>query len=209
MKKVDIALSAIIGEAVAVYFLWAFKELGSFVAKFGISQQSIYWILPISFPILAVAGIWISYIIGKRIKIVFQIAKYFLTGAFVTLVDAGVANFLMAITGIYAGIFYSLFKGISATIAFLTKFFGAKAWVFEKSGKEQKKEEKVIEFGSFIIVSVIGIGINVVAASFIVNVVPPQLGFSSESWANVGVIGAAFISYLWNFFGYKFFVFKK
>jgi len=209
MKKTDILLSAIIGEAVAWYFLLAFKELGLLAAKFGIEQRSIYWILPTLFPILAVAGIWIAYIIGRKIKVVFQIAKYFLTGAFVTLVDAGVANFLMLITGIYTGVFYSLFKGISATVAFLTKFFGAKLWVFEKSGKEQRTEEKVIEFGAFIIVSVIGIGINVAAASFIVNMLPPQFGFSSESWANVGVIGAAFASYLWNFFGYKFFVFKK
>ncbi|MCD6550130.1 GtrA family protein, partial [bacterium] len=205
----DIIISAIIGELVAVYFLWAFEELNSIVAKFGLPQGSVFWILPVSFPILAVIGLWIAYIIGKKIKLIFQIAKYFLTGAFVTLVDLGILKFLMVISGISSGIVYSIFKGSSATIAFLTKFFGAKAWVFEKSGKEQKKEEKIIEFGSFVVVSVIGIVINVVAASFIVNVIPPQAQLSSQSWGSVGGIGGAFVSYLWNFFGYKYFVFKK
>lgn len=209
MKKNDVVVSAVIGELVAIYFLWAFGELNSVSVKFGLPQGSIFWILPISFPILAVAGLWIAYILGKKIKLIFQIAKYFLTGAFVTLVDLGILKFLMAASGITSGIIYSVFKGTSATIAFLTKFFGAKAWVFEKSGKEQKKEEKIVEFGSFVVVSVIGIAINVGAASFIVNMIPPQAGLSSQSWGSIGGIGAAFVSYLWNFFGYKYFVFKK
>jgi len=205
MKKVDIIFGAILGEAVAWYFLLTFKELGNLAAKFGMAAGSVYWLLPISFPILAVIALWIAYLLGKKILIIFQFSKFFLTGTAVTLVDLGVLNALMRITSIYAGNWFSVFKFISALVALMVKFLPAKLWVFEKMEKERQTKE----FGGFIIFGIVGIGINVAAASFIVRIIGPQLGFSAESWANIGAIGAAFIGLAWNFMASKFFVFKK
>lgn len=204
MKKVDIIFGAILGEAVAWYFLLTFKELGGLMAKFGLGAGSIWWILPISFPILAVIGLWITYLLGKKILVVFQFSKFFLTGTAITLVDLGVLNLLMRITNIYTGNWFSVFKTISAIISLTVKFLPAKLWVFEKSEKERQKKE----FGGFMVVGIIGLAINVLAATLIVKL-GPQLGFSEESWANIGAIGAAFIGLAWNFLGSKFFVFKK
>lgn len=205
MKKVDIIFGAILGEAVAWYFLLTFRELGNLAVKFGLPEGAIFWLLPIAFPILAVIGLWIAYILGKKILIIFQFSKFFLTGTAITLVDLGVLNVLMKITSVYAGTWFSVFKFISAMIALMVKFLPAKLWVFEKSGKEKQKQE----FGGFIIVGIVGTAINVAAASFIVRIVGPQFGFSAESWANVGALGAAFIGLAWNFMASKFFVFKK
>lgn len=205
MKKVDIIFGAILGEAVAWYFLLAFKELGNLVAKFGMSPNSVYWLLPISFPILAIMGLWIAYLLGKKILIIYQFSKFFLVGTAITLVDLGVLNVLMWITNIYTGIWFAIFKFISAIIALTVKFLPAKLWVFEKSEKEKQAKE----FSGFIIVGIIGLGINVVAATLIVKL-GPQFNFSKESWANISAIGASFIAFFgWNFLASKFFVFKK
>lgn len=220
MKKVDIIFGAILGELVAWYFILAFKELGSLIAKFGLTPDSVYFILPISFPILAVAALWIAYILGKKFLIILQFSKFFLTGTAITLVDLGVLNFLIWFSEEYTDIIFSaaivslsvgiaiywssVFKFISAVISLTVKFLPAKLWVFEKSEKEKQKKE----FSGFIAVGIIGLLINVAAFTLIVGI-NPIFGFSKESWANVGAIGAAFIGLGWNFLGSKFFVFKK
>jgi putative flippase GtrA len=205
MKKLDFILSAVIGEAVAWYFLLTFKELGSLAAKFGMGTTLLYIILPISFPILAIIAIWIANLLGKKFLFIFQLIKFFLVGALVTLIDLGLLKVLMSLTDIYAGPWYKALKATSATIAFTIKFLPARIWVFEKTGKEKQAQELV----GFLIVSFIGIGINMLAADFIVNVIKPQMGFSIESWGSIGGIGAAFISLIWNFLASKFLVFKK
>ncbi|MCX6764240.1 MAG: GtrA family protein [Candidatus Nealsonbacteria bacterium] len=204
MKKLDIILGIILGEAVAWYFLLSIKELGVFAGKIGMSPASIYWLLPISFPILTIIALWIASILGKKFLIILQFSKFFLTGTGITLVDLGVLNVLMWIFKIYAGKWFSVFKFISGIVALMVKFLPAKLWVFEKSEKGKQKQE----FGGFIIVGIVGLLINVAIASFIVKI-NPMFGFSKESWANVGAIGAAFIGLAWNFFASKFFVFKK
>ena len=204
MKKLDIVLGIILGEAVAWYFLLTFQEIGNLAAKFGMASGSIYFILPVSFPILAVIALWLASILGKKFLILLQISKFFLIGVGITLVDLGVLNILMGISKIYAGKWFSVFKFISGIVALTVKFLPAKLWVFEKSEKEKQTQE----FGGFIAVGIIGILINVAIASLIVRI-NPMFGFSRESWANVGAIGAAFIGLAWNFFASKFLIFKK
>jgi len=65
------------------------------------------------------------------------------------------------------------------------------------------------EFLSFIVVSLIGLFINNIIASFLVNFVGPQAGLSENLWASIGAIIASFVGMFWNFVGYKFIVFKK
>ena len=65
------------------------------------------------------------------------------------------------------------------------------------------------EFGKFFLVSLGGLIINVAAASLIVNLIQPQFGLSETIWANVAAVIAALLTVIWNFFGYKFLVFKK
>jgi putative flippase GtrA len=204
MKKIDIILGAILGEAVAWYFLLAFAEIGNFMVKFGMPSGSVYFVLPISFPVLAIIALWIASILGKKFLILLQFSKFFLTGTGITLVDLTVLYILMHIFNVYAGILYFVLKFISGAIALTIKFLPAKMWVFEKSGKEKQKQE----FSGFIIVGIIGLLINAVIAFLIVKT-NPMFGFSKESWASVGAIGAAFIGLAWNFMGSKFFVFKK
>jgi putative flippase GtrA len=103
------------------------------------------------------------------------------------------------------GVSFSAFKGISFVMATTAKYFGDKFWAFEKTERAGMGKE----FSQFFIVTLIGLGLNVGAASLVVNVIGSQFGMSEKLWANVGGIAAAFAVTAWNFIGYKFFVFKK
>ena len=197
MKKIDIALALITGEITALFFYLLLKD----IARIG----NLGLILAISFPILTVICLWVTWLLGKRFLWIFQMAKYLLIGVLATIADLGVLNILMWITGVATGVSFSAFKGISFVMATTAKYFGDKFWAFEKTERAGMGKE----FSQFFIVTLIGLGLNVGAASLVVNVIGSQFGMSEKLWANVGGIAAAFAVTAWNFIGYKFFVFKK
>lgn len=197
MKKVDIVLALITGEITAWFFYYLLQDL--------VKVAYLEWILAISFPILSVLGIWIASFLGKRFLWIFQLAKYLLIGVLATITDLGVLNLLMWSSGIVAGVWFSVFKGISFVVATTAKYFGDKFWAFEKMEREGMGKE----FSQFFVVTLVGLSLNVGTASFIVNVIGPQFGITETLWANIGGIAAAFAVTAWNFIGYKFIVFKS
>ena len=198
MKRIDIILALVTGEVAAWLFYGILKNLG-------IEIRFLWLILAILLPILALIGIWIAFILGKKFLWIFQAAKFFLIGVVATLVDLGVLNLLILVSGIATGLFFSIFKGISFIVATCSKYLGDKFWAFEKMERVGMGKE----FSQFLAVTLIGLAINVGAASLIVNVAGPQFSLTEKLWANVGAISAAFVSAIWNFLGYKFIVFKK
>ncbi len=195
MKLIDIILALITGEAVAWFFSGLFKDLG-------IDVKLLSWALPILFPILAVLGLWISWLLGKKFLFIFQAAKFLLIGALATLVDLGTFKFLRLIFIFNAG---WLFKTIAFIVATFAKYWGNKFWAFEKMGKTGMGKEMT----QFYLVTLIGLGIDVGIFSIIVNMIGPQFGIPLKTWETIGVLIPAIAVASWNFFGYKFFVFKK
>ena len=198
MKRIDIILALITGEAVA----WLIFGL---VRGYGLEIRFLSWVLAVFLPILAVISLWICYLIGKKILWVFQAAKFLLIGVWATLVDLGVLNFLMWISGLAGGWAFNVFKGISFLVATFAKYWGNKFWAFEKMEKAGMGRE----ITQFYVVTLVGLGINVGVASLIVNTVGIQFGMPPKIWANIGAIIAALVAAGWNFIGYKFIVFKK
>ena len=200
MKKIDIVFALVIGEITGIYFISAFSEI--IPKNFLFFYQ---WGLPVLFPILSLIGIWISYLIGKKILVIFQIAKYLLSGVLATIIDLSILNILIVVSGIATGTYYAIFKGISFIVATFVKFLISKFWTFEKFEARKSLQETI----QFFIVTLIGLAINVGTASLVVNAIGPQYGLSEKIWGNIGGIIAAFVSFAWNFLGYKFIVFKK
>lgn len=141
-------------------------------------------------------------------QIIFQQAvKFILVGILNTGIDLVVLNLLIFVSGISAGLGYSIFKGISFAVAVVNSYFLNKYWTFQKNVNVNREAGK--EFISFFVASVIGFTINVGVASLVVNFIGPQLGIGSKIWANVGAIIATLTAMFWNFFAYKFIIFKK
>jgi len=162
------------------------------------------------FVIFANFALWITSLLSRLFPVLLQIAKFVAVGGLNTLLDLGILNILIFISGIASGYWYSIFKSISFIVAVINSYFWNKYWTFGGS-----KTVSVKEFSQFFVVSLIGFGINIGLASFVVNVINPisligPIGLiTPERWANIGALAATIISLVWNFVGYKFIVFKK
>ena len=90
-------------------------------------------------------------------------------------------------------------------VAVTNSYIWNKYWVFKASESGAGGGE----FVKFFLVNLVGFGINVGTASFIVNFIGVPAGISETLWANIGAVSAVFLTLFVNFIGMKFFVFKK
>jgi len=204
MKKEDIILALLAGEGVAG-LIYGFIKNSQVKTILGIDSSIVGWILIFLLPFIALGGLYICYLIGKKLLFIFQMAKFFLVGVLTTLFDLGIMNILIWIFSTSTGWAYNLFKAISFLCATVAKYWGNKFLAFEK--KEVKEMKK--EFIQFFSITAVSFFINVGVASFVVNTIEPQFGLNIIIWANIGAIIASIMGSLWNFIGYKFIVFKK
>lgn len=200
MKKIDILAAFFIGEICALISLPVFRflELPNIVIKFAN-------FFPILLPVLSVAGVWFVSFFEKKLPVIFQMGKNLLVGILNTFIDLGILNFLMWLSGIARGWQYTVFKALSFGAAVINSYLWNKYWTFEK------KETKVGagEFSKFFSIALGGLFIHISVGSLVVNIIGPQFGIPEKIWANIGAIFAVVCGFLWDFFGYKFFVFKK
>ena len=144
-------------------------------------------------PILAVIGLWVADLLGKRFFIVRQAGRFVLVGAFADVIDIKVFQLLF----IFAP-FSIFFKTVSFIIATIIKYFANKRWAFEKPEGGQALH--------FFLVTLVGLAIDVVSFYYLGKI---KVGLSTHLWVELTIIFAALIAAIWNFLGYKFLVFKK
>jgi len=139
-------------------------------------------------------------------KIIKQFTKFVIVGGINTGIDFFVLNFLIYTTGISTGPELFLLNSTSFSIAVINSYFMNKRWTFQD---KTKIEQVSIKFSAFFIISVIGLIINGLVLTGITTNIPAPLGLSAVLWANVAKLIATGFSLVWNFVGYKLFVFKK
>ena len=201
INRIDFYLVSIIGASFALLSIPIIINLN--ISPIEITFVNIL-LLILFFVIFANIALGVAALIAKYIPIIFQIAKFAAVGAFNTFLDWGVLNFLMLITGITAGVGFSIFKATSFTLATIAAYFWNKYWTFNSKEKSNTRE-----VGRFISVSVIGFIINVSLASLIIFIFHKTTVVTPEQLANIAAACATLASLVWNFLGYKLFVFKK
>lgn len=155
----------------------------------------------IGYTVLAVFGAFVAFSLGKKIPILWQLAKFGLVGVLNTAIDFGILNFLSSYTGATQGIALIPIKTFAFSIALINSYFWNKGWVFE--GK------KKVSTLTFVGVSAAGIAINVGAVYILTTVIQHPLNISNDIWLNIANVGATGLSLVWNFLGYRLIVFKK
>jgi len=205
MKKIDLISSIVLGLIISVFAIALLSALESEIKVSGINTTLLWLSIIIVVPILVVLWVYIFSRLGIRRHIFFQFGKFIPIGVSNTAIDFGVLNLLILTSGADKGLLFSVFKGISFLCAVTNSYIWNKYWTFESRGTEGIGRQ----FVKFIIVSGVGFVINVGVASIIVNLVEPIGGVSSILWANIGALASIVIVTIWNFFGYKFLVFKK
>ena len=210
-KKIDLVAILIIGELVAWLVFAIFQNARNdlffypgLIRFFG-SALNIGLFMALSIPLAALACLYIAYLLGQKIPIIFQVAKFISVGILNTLIDWGILTVQVILTGINMGLGYSIFKSISFMVAVFNSFVWNKYWTFKKNDTGKTQQELL----QFLLLSLVGFCINVGVASFVVNVIGPQGGISRNLWATVGGAVATMFSMVWDFVVYKFIVFKK
>ncbi|MCR4306914.1 MAG: GtrA family protein [Candidatus Yonathbacteria bacterium] len=142
---------------------------------------------------------------------IFQFLKFGVVGVLNTLVDLGVFNLLIFLFGLVSGPLFIVLKAISFTVAVTNSYFMNKHLVFNAGRVSNLAGNgKSKEFSLFFIVSVVGLLLNVLV-SYAVFMAGKTLAPETSHYlfANTGAILGSGVVMLWNFLGYKFFVFKK
>lgn len=209
VHKNDLIASAIIGEAVAWLLIATNQNLGFEVPYLNL-------IMIILFPALSAFGMFVVEWLSIKWAILTQFAKFVLVGALNTFIDLGFLNLLIFASGVAQGTPYLWFKGGAFIAAVINSYFWNKFWTFKAGDTHAQAGPDVPEhvhhggeFFQFLLVSFIGLLINLAVAGLIVNIVGVQGGLTEAQWANVGALLATFAALIWNFLGYKFIVFKR
>jgi len=197
MIKKDLGLGLVIGVAVGLLVQPILTNIGATPAM--ATRLAVF----AAFLILGPLGVFVGYQLGKIKSVLYQFTKFAAVGTLNTLINLGVLNLLIAMTGIASGYGYSWFVLIGFLLATTNSFIWNKLWTFGDTSGVQTKQTL-----AFYALTAVGAVINVGVASFIVNGLPSP-GFPAAVWANVGGLVGVAASFLWNFLGYKFFVFKK
>lgn len=175
------------------------------VINLGIALRFPLFCLPLIGAALFAAALLFASLVASRVPSFFEFSKFAVVGVLNSGVDFGVLNSLMLLTGVAAGAGFLAFKSVSVTLGVINSYLWNKYWTFDASKSTGGRRE----LAAFMAVTLVAVGLNIAGADVIVNVVGAPLGISAKAWANIGAISGAGLTLFANFFGYKFFVFRK
>jgi putative flippase GtrA len=176
--------------------------------SFNVTTLPPYGITIVFFVLLAVLGIYVGYLLSKIKPFFFQLAKFGATGAANFAIDIGVLALLVVLffkdSITVPTNYFAVFKIISFSMATINSYLWNKFWSFS----DKKTSDITKEFGKFILVSSVGIIINVLISA-LANSSHQYTSIDAKTWAAISAMIGAVAVLTWNFLGYKFIVFKK
>ncbi|HVO28594.1 MAG TPA: GtrA family protein [Candidatus Paceibacterota bacterium] len=157
----------------------------------------------IFFLLLAPFALWVAKLVSRWFPGLYQFAQFAAVGTLNSFIDIGVFNLETFVNGtalIGNGLF-AAFKAFSFLCATTNSFFWNKYWTFGSGGKAGAKE-----VSGFYAIALVGWVLNVGAATLVKAAGPA----GSTAWVDVvAPLAGVAASFLWDFFGYKYLVFKK
>ncbi len=142
-------------------------------------------------------------------RLVKQFSKFIIVGGVNTGIDFAVLNSLIFLTGFTSGWQIFVLNCISFSVAVVNSYYMNKRWTFKEAAAGLATKDSSVQFSQFFVVSLIGITINGLILTGITTYIAAPFGLSDQLWANFAKLVATGASLVWNFIGYKLFVFKK
>lgn len=154
------------------------------------------------FALFAPFALWLCALIAKLWKAFYQFGQFAAVGTLNSFIDIGVFNletFLYGTSAISTPLF-AVFKAISFLCATTNSFVWNRNWTFGSTDKVNAGEVT-----GFYTIAIIGWAANVAVATFV-----KAIGPETKLWVDlVAPIVGILVTFIWNFVGYKYFVFKK
>ncbi len=154
--------------------------------------------------ILAPVGLWIAALLAQKLPALYQFAKYGLIGVANTLLSLTTVNFLAQRTGIETGLVAGGFVIVGFLIANTHSFFWNKHWTFANRTQGQAP----VQYLGFLLATAASTLLAAGLVSAITHFVAPPDEFTAAQWLNAANLVGIVIALAWNFFAYKFIVFR-
>lgn len=199
MTRKDLKASLIIGAAVGLLIQ---PILANNLSGFDLNIAERIGIF-VLFALFAPFALWLCELISKKWKGFYQFGQFAAVGTLNSFIDLGVLNLETFFYGssLIGNLLFATFKAISFLCGTTNSFIWNKYWTF--NAQEKPKASETVAFYT---VAVIGWIINVGVATLVKAAGPVD----SKVWVNlIAPLCGVAASFLWDFFGYKHFVFKK
>ena len=206
LAKLDYAIAGLIGFFVGIFAIPTIINLHihtKIAARFSMPAAVFVLALPWIMAVVYVTAVWIGNQLSKKLPIFVQLTKFGAVGVLNTAIDFGVLNLLSLATGITAGFFIAGVNVPGFLLGATNSYFWNKLWVFARKDNLPFFHD----LPSFAIVTVLGAVINgtiVAGATTLVHA-----GTAPAVLLNLAKAGATILTLIWNFLGFKFFVFKS
>lgn len=196
MKKTDYAIAFLIGFFSGIAAVPTAYALGS-------RDLALLLVLPWIGGIAILFGVWLGGLLARRMPFFRQLAKFGAVGIFNTAIDFGVLNLLSLASGVTAGLVIGGVNLPGFAAAVVNSYLWNKLWVFQN---RSAGERLFADFPKFFGVTFIGVAINSGLIILLTTYVPLD-GLGAGARLNVAKAVATVVTLIWNFIGYKFFVF--
>jgi putative flippase GtrA len=164
-----------------------------------------WYLLLIGFPVLTITGIVVARILSSVWGTFYKLGKFSEVGGLNFLVDLGVINLLVLVSGVAVGFLTLVYKAISFAVAVINSYLWNKHWVFDDAGKQEQTKEA----SKFFMASLLGLAVNLIVFSLVKYVGPVLMGSVSDKlWVSIGTVVGSISGLVFNFVLYKIWVFK-
>jgi putative flippase GtrA len=208
MAKKDFRLILIIGAAVGLLIQ---PIIANVFPQGGLSilERAALFVF---FTLFAPFALWVAFRISRFWAGLYQFAQFAAVGTLNSFIDIGIFNLETSIngSGSVSTAAFAAFKAVSFLCATTNSFFWNKYWTFSanRASHPEGAIKETKEVASFYVIAGIGWAVNVGIATAVKLLEPTGTG--TRLWTNVvAPLAGVAASFLWNFFGYKYFVFKK
>jgi putative flippase GtrA len=136
-----------------------------------------------------------------------QFARFLLIGCLNTGSDFLIVNILAHLTNTYQGFNLIIFNSISFVLVVTLSFYLNKSWTFARNyngAKSLNRRKYLFFFG----VNILGLIFNNLIIYCLTTIIGPHFGLSQFWWLNLSKAGAIGIVLFWNYFNFKYIVFK-
>jgi len=136
--------------------------------------------------------------------------RYAIVGVLNTLLFFGLVNLLGALFGVYSGLAFTAISAFSVSLVIVHSYLWNRRWVFRS--EERKKTGQFVKFA---LVNFGAMAINAGIVYVITTYVPPFYwfapfgGLAKIFWANFAEAVSIVAVVIWNYLGFKFFVFRS
>lgn len=197
ITKKDYLIGALVGVLTGVFAIPTLFNIG-------LRQPVVFALLPFLIAALWAFGVWLGGFLSKWLPFFAQFGKYATVGFFNTAIDFGVLNVLSILSGVTAGFVIGGVNVPGFSLAVFNSYLWNKSWVF-KSGQ---KGNFFHNLPLFILVNLIGLLLNSGLIILLTTYNSGFRGLAPGTWLNIAKVIATAISFLWNFIGFKFIVFR-